>query len=150
MDINGPQEDSLNQVALLFEEMLIVTGLFYQSLLPALTGLRSGRSPNALSLEEKLIPSQDYLAAFRQILPEFENELSGFKKYLAENETPPNFAETLELLEREQLFFRQFQMASDTLMKKLNLIAREERVSSLGRQPIDEAWEEIKRMVHRN
>ena len=144
---NAPLEDALNQIALLLEEMGIASGLWYQSLLPILTSLRSGRSPKALSLEEKLIPSQDYLGALRQILQEFESHLSGIKNTL-EKEGALNVREPLELLEKERIFFRQFEEVSGALMKKLNLIAREERMSSLGRQPIDEAWGEIERMVN--
>jgi hypothetical protein len=140
-------DDALEKLSFLLEELGISSKLFYQSLIPTMAALRTGRSLKTIALEEKLLLSQDYLTVLRQILPDLEKSISDLKKNLMGKNNSADWRETLSQLDKETRFYQKFQEASGTLIQRLNLIAQEGRLSTLGRKPIDEAWDEIERLA---
>jgi hypothetical protein len=146
MKTNSSLDKDAEEVLLLLEELGLTSDFFYQSLLPTMTALRSGRSPQAIGLEEKLAAPQDYLTILQQILTELEKSLSQWMKTLSTQEEKPERAKINSYLKEEAAFYRQFQETSEVLMQKLKLISQEGRLSPLGRLPINDAWEEIEKM----
>jgi hypothetical protein len=144
--------EAMEQVSLILEELVLSSGMFYQSLAPTMAALRSGRSLKSVSLEEKLRQPQDFLSVFQQILPELEKLISQLKntgEKVFTEETATSFRAMLSGLEYELAFYRRFLEVSVILIQKLHLISKEDRLGPLGQLPINEAWQQIEQMAGR-
>ena len=145
---NQPALDiSVEEVSLLLEELGISSGLFYRSLFPVISALRSGRSPRAIGMEEQLRTSQDYLSSLRQVFMEMEKSLSQLRNTFSAMKDQVAQKQIFSELDQEVAFYDQFQKASEVILQKLTLIAQEDRLSPLGRAPIEEAWAQVEKLA---
>jgi len=114
--------------------------------------LKSGRSPRSLDLGYKLEPAENWLLVLDQILTEWSAYLPALKEKVAMliGEHPGEAApleKSIPEIEREFAFWLAFGERSRALLKKLRLISDEEKLSSLGRAPLQDVWEDISRMA---
>jgi len=149
MNSNDPIAVLTEEITLLLEELGITSGLLYESLISPMTALRSGRSPQSISLEEKLAEPQQYFLILQEVLPEFGAALTQLRQKTKGHQGESGMLGEIPNLEKEVSFYRQFQETAGTLLQKLLLIAEEGRLSNLGRMPIEDAWEEIEQMALR-
>lgn len=148
MVTDDPLAELTEELSLLLEEMGITSGLLFESLVDPMTALRSGRSPQAIELEEKLVQPQQYFLVLQEVLPEFDGAIAQLRQKTKGLEGGSELLGEISNLEKEAAFYRQFQETAETLLKKLSLIAEEGRLSNLGKLPIEDAWEEMEQMAH--
>lgn len=114
--------------------------------------LKSGRSPRSLDLGSKLEAAESLLMVLDQVLTEWGGYLPELKQRVTQlvGENPGDAApleKSLPEIEREFAFWLAFGDRSRALLKKFRLIAEEEKLSSLGRAPLQDVWEDISRMA---
>jgi len=147
-------EELAERTIFLLQEMSITSGVLYDSLLPLMEGIRSGRSPQSLEFEQLLISPREYLGALQEIFSEFEQSLARFNQVNQEirgsekqPKEPGGLLGKIPQLKSEQIFYREFQEMTSGLIKKLILIQNEDRLSALGKMPLEDAWEEVEAMA---
>jgi len=145
-------EEVVEQIDLLLKELSITGGLLYQQLEGPMKSLTSGRSPQALDLASLIIEPRDNHGALGEILLELELQLKEFSRLVqsldpSSSPTPNDLLGELKQLQKEMEFWRQFQDTFKILLNRLKLISQEENLSSLGKMPLEDAWQEIQNMA---
>jgi hypothetical protein len=137
------------QIVLLFQELRITSELIRDSLEAPIIALKSGRSPLTLRLEAPLAETQEYRITLEELLTELAGRLQAFRLVTTAAPNSPTAGKPSELsamvpkLEAELLSWEKYRTQLHGLLKHLQLIQGESQLSTLGRRPIEEAWEKL-------
>jgi hypothetical protein len=145
-------EAALDQLRLLLKEIAFTGDLLYQGLVAPLLALQAGRAPRTLELEAKLAEYRSLLGALQEIETEAMPLLSQLQQGRAQWKSEAkidgkNFGELLEATQEEFAHWKQYSQRVGVLLKRLTLIAHEEKITALGKAPILDAWEEVKNAI---
>ncbi len=145
-----PLDALASQISFLVNELAMTGRWLLPSLEKPLEALKSGRSPRALDLGSHLAEPQEYLRIEEEILWELQALLPQLRDYLTslgrEHPDSPdvrNLAQQVPVLEKEVQFWQSYVDRAKALLKKLQLISEEEKLSPLARAPLQDAWEEV-------
>lgn len=133
-------EESLEATAFSMEELSILAGLWFADLEKIMNDLGPGRSPQAIGLGDRLEALQELSDAFESARLDAENALQGLKKFSSHQEV----LQAMTGWEQEHQFWQGWQDQMVALQKKLNLISDQSQLTSLGRLPLEDLWEEIR------
>lgn len=146
----NPQRPPLDQVAaeiaLLSRELSFTGTLLYEGLEKPMNALKAGRAPRALGLADQVKEAESLRGSAAEILGELRLKSADFAQY-GRDFSAPDFPELLRMAERECAFWQAFCERSQILLKKLALIADLEKLSPLGRAPIQDAWDEVRALA---
>ncbi|KAB2835647.1 hypothetical protein F9K50_12650 [bacterium] len=146
----NPQRPPLDQVAaeiaLLSRELSFTGTLLYEGLEKPMNALKAGRAPRALGLADQVKEAESLRGSAAEILGELRLKSADFAQY-GRDFSAPDFPELLHMAERECAFWQAFCERSQILLKKLALIADLEKLSPLGRAPIQDAWDEVRALA---
>ncbi len=155
--MSPPQTPVLNletcaeTTAFLLEELNILAGICFTGLQNVMKDLSSGRSPQSLDLESRLLEIQGHLDAFTQAWQETDTALDQMEK-IAQGmavTSPEGLLGEMPGWEQEHLVWQEWHHQVIALMKKLHLIAPQSQLSALGRLPLDDLWEEIQGLAEK-
>jgi hypothetical protein len=135
-------EQVAEQIAMLNAELTTVGRLLYEGLERPMQSLKSGRSPRALGLSQSVAASSELYRTLAEVLAELKSCAIDFRRY-AEELRDPILQQQSQGLDAEFGFWQSFSERCQILLKKLTLIEDLEKLSALGRAPIQDAWEEV-------
>jgi len=141
-----PLDELASQIAMLCQECAFSGRLLYSSLAKPMEALRSGRAPRSLDLLALLEESEASAEALRESHGELKSLAPQFEAYAHELRDAELLAQ-VPAFEQECRFWESFLERSRILRNKLKLIAELERLSPLGRAPIQDAWDEMQMLA---
>ncbi len=141
-----PLDQVVEGIALLSRELNFTGRMLYEGLERPMQALRSGRAPRALGLALTLEELEPLRRTCFEILDEFRQNLAELSAYHAELGGSA-LGEPLQMAEGEYRYWRTFAERAQILLKKLTLIADLEKLSPLGRNPLQDAWEEVRALA---
>ena len=127
------------ELGFLLEEFHYSSGWLVENLKPLMDGLIGGRSPRALNLEISLEGPEGLLNSLKEI----HQEVIKKAKSLGPGELSKNIQGEIHLWE-------EFLQIASGLMQKLKLMATQSQITTLGKMPLEDAWQEIKRLAGLN
>jgi len=130
------------QIAMLNSELTTIGRLLFEGLERPMQSLKSGRSPRALGLSHSVAESSELHRTLGEVLAELKSCSIDFRRY-AEELQDSVLKQQSQGLETEFGFWQGFSERCQILLKKLTLIEDLEKLSALGRAPIQDAWEEV-------
>ncbi|HEX5034663.1 MAG TPA: hypothetical protein VFW62_09300 [bacterium] len=141
-----PLDELANQIAMLCQECAFSGRLLYAALAKPMEALKSGRAPRALNLSALLEDSETSAQALRESHTELKSlapQLEAYAKQLGD----PALLDQVPAFLQECGFWESFLERSRILSNKLKLIADLEKLSPLGRAPIQDAWDEVQMLA---
>jgi len=151
METKPTLEQAAEKIALLLDELSITAVLFCDSLQPLRTEIKSGRSPQALQWEERLKEPVVLFSAFQEIHRDFAKglgELEGLLQAvgIGEKSDSPLFEE-YTATQKESAMWKQFEVTAQSLLKRLQLVGQAPQLSSLGKMPLEEDWQDLETLA---
>lgn len=148
----SPPHSSLEQVvsdiALLSGELNFLGRMIFEGLDKPMQSLKSGRAPRALGISEVLgevDPLRQSLFEILQDLGKSVAELAYYRQQYGE----AALGEPTKAAELELRYWQAYGDRVQILLKKLTLIADLEKLSPLGRAPLQDAWDEVQALAVR-
>lgn len=141
-----PLDELANQITMLCRECAFSGRLLYSALAKPMEALKSGRAPRALNLSALLDESEASAEALRESHGELKALAPQLEDYAKELNDPALLAQ-VPAFRLECGFWENFLERSRILSNKLKLIAELEKLSPLGRAPIQDAWEEVQMLA---
>lgn len=122
------------------EELSILAGLWFADLEKIMNDLGPGRSPQAIGLRDRLETLKEVSDAFESARLDTQSALQVLQKFSSH----PEIAQAIAGWQQEQNFWQDWQDQISALQKKLQLVADQSQLTSLGRMPLEDLWEEIR------
>lgn len=141
-----PLDELLLQISMLCQECVFSGRMLYAALAKPMEALKSGRAPRALNLTAMLEESDGSDVALRESHGELKllaPDLESYAKELGDAE----LLSQVPAFQQECRFWESFLERSNILRNKLKLISELEKLSPLGRAPIQDAWDEVKMLA---
>jgi len=139
-------DELAEQIAMLGRELPLTGRLLYGVLEKAMLALRGGRAPRTLGLAEPIAEGEGLRQAIAEITSEAQTASAALAKYVGDFGDPA-LAQQQRLLERELAFWKDFSDRAQNFLKRLALLADQDKPSPLGLRPLNDAWEEIERVA---
>ncbi|HCU23909.1 MAG TPA: hypothetical protein DF383_02740 [Deltaproteobacteria bacterium] len=137
--------ETAGQIAMLSHELPWVGRLLYGVLEKAILALRSGRAPRTLGLAAMIVEGEGLRQSLAEIIAETQDAGGRFDDQTREM-ADEALAEQQQLLERELTFWKNFSDQAQNFLRRLALLADQEKPSSLALNSLNDAWEEIERL----
>lgn len=137
-----PLDEVAAQIALLSQELSFLGRLILETLGKPMNSLKAGRAPRSLGLVDLIAETEALRASAGEIVQELRGRSAELAQYGRQLQDP-KFPDQVRAAEGECAFWQAFCDRSQILLKKLTLIAELEKLSPLGRAPIQDAWEEV-------
>jgi hypothetical protein len=141
-----PLDELALQITMLCQECAFSGRLLYAALAKPMEALKTGRAPRALNLTGLIEDSEASAEALRESQTELKSLAPQFESY-ANELGDANLLAQVPAFQQECRFWESFLERSRALSKKLTLIAELEKLSPLGRAPIQDAWEEVQMLA---
>jgi hypothetical protein len=149
----SPPHPSLEQVvagiALLSCELNFTGRMIFEGLDKPMQSLKSGRAPRALGIAQVLSDLDPLRQSLLEILQELGKSVGALATYRQQfgQET---LGEPTQAAESEFRYWQAYSDRVQILLKKLTLIAELEKLSPLGRAPLQDAWDEVQALALRS
>ena len=141
-----PLDELALQISMLCQECAFSGRLLYAALAKPMEALKSGRAPRALNMTVLLEDSDASAETLRESYSELQALAPQFESY-AKELGDANLLAQVPAFQQECRFWGSFLERSALLSKKLKLIAELEKLTPLGRAPIQDAWEEVQMLA---
>ncbi len=142
----SPPRSSLEQVvsgiALLSRELNFLGRMIFEGLDKPMQSLKTGRAPRALGIAQVLEEVDPLRQALFDILQELAKSVAEFAAY-RQQYGEAALGEPAKAAEMELRYWQAYGDRVQILLKKLALIADLEKLSPLGRAPLQDAWDEV-------
>jgi len=148
----SPPRPTLDQVvtsiALLSRELNFTGRMIFEGLDKPMQSLKSGRAPRALGIAQVLSDLDPWRQSLFEVLQELGKsvgDLAAYQKQFGQE----TLGEPAQAAESEFRYWQAYSDRVQILLKKLTLIADLEKLSPLGRAPLQDAWEEVQALALR-
>lgn len=127
----------------LLDQLTLTSEIYLETIAPVMEALKTARSPHSLALAEKLDLPKDYVQILEEILQELNEAIIQAPQALG----PLADKQTLGMLGQEARFWQEFVAIATAFTKKLILISPQTESSTLSIQPLQDTWQELRRLA---
>ena len=139
----NPTPDA-SSLELLIQEIPLLASWIYQALATPMEYLQAGRSLGGEAVQESLQEVGEYLITFPTMLAELEAGIQKLTQHPSPKDPLPNI---IQALQRELAVWKEFQGHVEQLVRRLELMAKETGAGQMGKLPLQDSWEEIRRIA---